>query len=54
MLRDENPQSARQRNLPAFGLANRVDEFPKRKLGAHRRQVGPDKQLAEFLGKGLP
>ena len=32
MLRYENPQSARQRNLPAFGLANRVDEFAKRKL----------------------
>ena len=28
----ENPQSARQRNLPAFGLAKRVDEFAKRKL----------------------
>ena len=32
MLRYENPQSARQRNLPAFGLANRVDEFAERKL----------------------
>ena len=32
MLRYENPQSARQRNLPAFGLANRVDEFAQRKL----------------------
>ena len=32
MLRYENPQSARQRNLPAFGLANRVDELTKREL----------------------
>jgi hypothetical protein len=32
MLRYENPQGARQRNLPAFGLANHVDEFFKRKL----------------------
>ena len=32
MLRYENPRSARQRNLPAFGLAYRVDEFAKRKL----------------------